>query len=280
MKNVRLNHCDPCCAAIGLAAILCALLGCRTAPGLSPLLAIPPGLIGELRFEDKILRGPVPPALARQMMNVPLVTGDQVPEYEFLARNGPDGQPEYLRTETVAKYLAAGEAGAAGATTYDDAAASWFQDAADMLTFLESSVPARIDLLGGSPLPDISVSFLDWAGDKERRQREKDAAAGVTLRDYKRRGEIVHLRATGEAEIRFDSKNKEYCINWLAVGDADGDGFQDGLISVGAYYRGGSGRNYTSYRISRTNASQRSISVQPHAALLDQRVSIFPHELP
>lgn len=190
MKKIRLNHCGPSCAAIGLAYLLCAILGCDTAPGksnISPVQPIPPGLIGELRFDGKILRGPVPPALARQMMNVSLVTGD-----------------------------------------------------------------------------------------KERRKREKDAAAGLTLRDYKRIGKIVHLRVTGEAEIRFASKNKEYCINRLAVGDADGDGLQDGLISVGAYYRGGSGRNYTSYRLSRTNASQRSISVRPHAALLDQRVSIPP----
>jgi len=230
---------------------------CQFAGSAGSDLAVPdseklaPRLVEPLELETFNVAGRITSEGARRLMGERLRTGDQDPPvYEFLSTAITAEERNYVFTDTVATYLEAKRTGAVAYTNWDITYESWFVDAASKLRYLEransSLIEYEIDLM------DLSVSFLSWNGSEEKSKLEKDAASGMTLREYARpwRRRIRNLiYVPNKHEIRFSTSNLDYVVKLLALGDITGDGIQDGLIAVAYYYRGGSGRGYDSYAI-------------------------------
>ena len=196
--------------------------------------SLKPALLSPIHFHDFSVIGPVTSQGAKRLQREKIKVGSDSPDaYEFLAADPATGDNR-VRTETVEEYLAARRKGAGPFTTFDITMDSFFVRAASALVFLERAVPARIKLMDRASFADLSVSFLNWTGtDEEEELLKKNVARGLTLRDYQRLGRIKRLKIS-PTELRFETPGMNYSITctWLASGDFNHDGFEDGLIEV------------------------------------------------
>ena len=219
-----------------------------------------PIMVAQLEFVDFTVTGHLTQAGAARLMKEKVKVGsNESSAYEFLALSPPNGR-EYLRTETVEEYLAARKKGASPYTTFDITMEGWFSRTAPTLRFLKQATPSKQSLLSKTILPELSVSFLGWVGSDEGAQRQRDSATGLTLSDYRQTKRVSNWKPTLQ-EVRFDLDTRSYTIEVLARGDYDHDGFEDSLIYVTWHYKGGTGRGYDAYLVTRTNKAERSITV-------------------
>tara|TARA_Y100001934_G_C12135729_1_gene670081 strand:- start:9 stop:818 length:810 start_codon:yes stop_codon:yes gene_type:complete len=185
--------------------------------------------------------------------------GYDIDEPILFMRLKEDDPDSYINTETANDYLAAIKIGAFPMTTADIAVSSFFVEVVPILVFLKQSKPSSKSLLY-EDLMDISISVFPWSGSDEKKQIENDSAAGLTVSDYLKKGLITEITRESINEIRFKTNypqevikhRKEVIITELARGDYDGDGFEDSMISISTYYLEGSGRNYHSHIVTRS----------------------------
>ena len=172
--------------------------------------------------------------------------------YEFM-RLKFDDPDSYLITKTANQYLDAKNRGAMPMTTYDITMASWFNEVVPVLVFLKECKYSNTSFMVDD-LMDLSVSVYSWIGSEERKQIEKDSAAGLTIRDYVQNGFVTKVPRESPNEICFRTKHpREVIVKEHARGDYDGDGYEDSLITVANVYLEGSGRDYSAYIVSRTS---------------------------
>ncbi len=170
-----------------------------------------------------------------------------------------DDPESYINTETANDYLAAIKKGAFPMTTADIAVSSFFVEVVPVLVFLKKSKPSKQSLLY-EDLMDISISVFPWSGSDERKQIEDDSAAGLTVGDYLKKGLITEVSRESPNKIGFKTHyakdvikhGQEVIITELSRGDYDGDGFEDSMISISTYYLEGSGRDYYSHIVTRS----------------------------
>jgi len=118
---------------------------------------------------------------------------------------------------------------------------------ADGWTYWASPLDARF-------LEQLPVTVLDWNGDEDK-ELKNDAAKGMTLKDYtaaKARRPIHKVKISGST-MTFSDDGCDYTVEELARGDFDHDGCEDSLISISTYYRGGSGRYFQTFVVSKTD---------------------------
>jgi hypothetical protein len=68
----------------------------------------------------------------------------------------------------------------------------------------------------------------------------------VSLADYAR-DKKIQFKESSAKHLEFETEYRLYEVEWEASGDYDGDGFEDRLISLAWYYKGGTGRGYDTY---------------------------------
>jgi hypothetical protein len=204
--------------------------------------AFPRRVIKPIEFVEGNVTGEVNDELLAKLLNRKLIVGAK-DGYEFLKK---DADSDYLRTETVAQYRKARAEGAGPWTTFDISMDGFFVNAGGVLRFLEKSKDAEKSAFKDNWMRQLSMSLTGWAGSDERLMHERDTAAGVSLADYAR-DKKIQFKESSAKHLEFETEYRLYEVDWEASGDYDGDGFEDRLISVGWYYKGGSGRGYETY---------------------------------
>jgi hypothetical protein len=172
---------------------------------------------------------------ASNLMSEKLSMGENEPSsYEFLATNFVGNR---LHIETVNEYRAGIKAGYAPYTTFDMTMESWFVMASDTLGFMAKAQPSQHSYLDLDFLKQLPGSVLDLN----------------TNGDW---GHIHGLKIKGNTAT-FSDDACDYCVEEVARGDFDRDGCEDSLVFISTYYRGGSGRSYQSFVVSKSGPKQR-----------------------
>jgi hypothetical protein len=204
--------------------------------------AFPRRVIKPIEFVEGNVTGEVNDELLAKLLNRKLIVGAK-DGYEFLKK---DADSDYLRTETVAQYRKARAEGAGPWTTFDISMDGFFVNAGGVLRFLEKSKDAEKSAFKDNWMRQLSMSLTGWAGSDERLMHERDTAAGVSLADYAR-DKKIQFKESSAKHLEFETEYRLYEVDWEASGDYDGDGFEDRLISMAWYYKGGTGRGYDTY---------------------------------
>lgn len=239
--------------------MLASLTGCRhEVSGLTPATQpLSPALLAPIEFENFSVMGPVTARGVDQLFTERVKLGSaEADAYEFL---GHDAGARRVRTETVAAYLKARNAGAYPYTTFDLSMDSFFVRTAAALVFLQQAQPAQTNLLARRSLLDLPAAVVHLSGQSGS---ERAVKRGFRIRDGERAGAIRGIRRSGPNELTLTAGDRDYVLELVALGDFDRDGFQDGLLLVAAYHREGSSRSFEVYLVSQTNADDEVIQLK------------------
>jgi hypothetical protein len=217
---------------------------------------IAPRLIKPLEFADFTVSDITSEGASNLMSEKIKIGTDDPDSYNFLSLNETN-----IQIETVNQYRAALKAGYTAFSTADMTTESWFIQANQVLDFMERAKPSKHSLFSAQNLKYLPVSLLNWNEWEEGERLKRDAEQGMTLRDCTSifaKHHIHALKIKGNT-MTFSDEGCHYCASELARGDLDGDGYEDALIMVTIYYRGGSGRGYETWVISKTDPKQRQL---------------------
>ena len=225
--------------------LLAALAGCQSTPTVTNNAAtgLDPSLLSPIQFAGFSVSGLVTPAMLERYFNARVLIGSKDADaYDFLALDVGQEQKRF-HVETVAQYLAARRQGAAPATTFDMSMDSFFVQAAAAGVFLQRAQPAKTNLLGQTSLLNLTAADLHLGSP----EGHVSVADKRRLMDCQRDRSIRHVKHLKPNEWQFATADQDYILELIAVGDVNHDGYQDWLLVVTEYYRGGSGRSYSPY---------------------------------
>ena len=99
---------------------------------------------------------------------------------------------------------------------------------------------------------------MNWNEGDERKELEKDATNGMTLKDYPavKAKHPIHSLKQKDKTLTFSDNGCDYGVTELVRGDCDHDSYEDCLIMIATYYQGGSGRAYQTWVVSKTDVYQ------------------------
>lgn len=221
---------------------------------------ISPRLIEPLEFAHFTVTNIPSQQRARELMAEKIRVGSKDADaYDILSKAGV-GPKKHV--ETVKQYRAAKNDGYSASTSFDLAMESFFTTTETTLNFMDQAKPSQLSLFSTKDLNRLPVSVLSWNEGSERDRLKKEAKKGMTLLDCTASSKhpIQKLKFKAHS-ITFSDDGCDYEVQELARGDYDHDGCEDALICVASYNRGGSGRGYESFIVTRTGAKQRQLKI-------------------
>lgn len=232
--------------------------GCKTSPTNNPQAQIPPRLIEPLKFANFTV-SELDQEGAHSLINAKVYTGTtDTNAYHFLTLSSSNSL-----VETVNEYRQAKQAGFSAQTTADISTESWFIDTDRVLSFMERAQSSRRSLFTAKDLKFLPVSLLNWTEGGEHAELIRLSEEGMTLNDCTRptAKHRIHSLKLKDNGIMFSDDGCDYDVSELCRGDVDGDGYEDALVLIATYYRGGSGRAYQTFVVSKTGVDRRRLKV-------------------
>lgn len=233
--------------------------GCKTKSHNFDQTEFAPRLIVPLKFADFTVSS-ISQEGARSLLNSKVNVGSSdTNAYHFLPLNNTN-----ILVETVNEYRNAKLAGFSAQTTADISTESWFIEADQVLSFMEQAQPSKRSLFTARDLKYLPVSLLNWNGSDEHAELIEMAGDGMTLNDCtgSHAKHQIHALKFKDNGIKFSDGGCDYNVSELCRGDFDGDGFEDALVFVVTYYRGGSGRAYQCWVVSKTTADKTQLKLK------------------
>jgi len=226
-----------------------ALSGCKTpAPSLAPHLTEP------LKFNDFTISDLRPEGVSN-LLSAKVYIGVEQPDssdYDIFVDD-----TNTIHVETVQQYRKIKNTKAYAPTTVDMVMQDWFEQADDVLEFMQKAKTSDHSFLGPDFLKDLPVSILESGfvavegdfADKYGKILEADTKAGKTIQDYTSASAplpLKNLKQTGNTLTFFDRTIEiDYFVKELARGDVNGDGTEDALVSIGWHTEGTMGGAWT-----------------------------------
>ena len=155
-----------------------------------------------------------------------------------------------IHVETVEQYRQIKNTKAYAPTTADMVMQDWFEQADDVLEFMEKAKTSTNSFLGPNFLKDLPVTILESGfvavegdfADKYGKILEADTKAGKTIQNYTSSSAplpLKNLKQSGHTLTFFDRTIEiDYYIKELVRGDVNGDGVEDALVSIGWHTQG------------------------------------------
>ena len=243
------------------------LTGCKipAAHFLSPHLTEP------LKFNDFTVSDLNPNGVSN-FLSAKVYIGMEKPEstdYDIFVM---ENDTNLIHVETVQQYRAIKNTKAYAPTTVDMVMEDWFEQADDVLEFMQKAKTSTNSFLGPDFLKDLPVTILESGfgavegdlADKYGKILEADTKAGKTIQDYASSSAplpLKKLKQIGNNLTFFDSTIEiDYYVQELARGDFNGDGVEDALVSIGWHTQGTMGGAWTCV-VTRTAKDQRQVQI-------------------